>query len=406
MQSIDDILNSIAENLYKTFKNKNDKTYKEIGIISGMSSIALFYAYYQKYNIKSELIYPEIIEEIIEIINNKNDVVFENYCDGITGFAWLLEHLVQHDFINADDIDEIIDDLDEVITTHLNKEIKDLNFDFLYGVMGIGNYFLLRNNRKDCSGQIDSILNALIKSAVKDKIGIKWKSNFDTNSFRYNYGFAHGQVSIIAFLNKLIKNKYLYSSDVTLCLLKPAIDHLLTKELYLGAKNSNRFILYESNEIKTNEKASEKSLTMGWCYGDLTIAWTLLNSAKLLNDRKLEEKVSDIMLTSSERRDLNLNYILDAHFCHGASSIFHMFYKYKQVNNNELYKETVDYWLNQMLDMLYHKNGIAGYKHYNKINGKWENQYYLLTGVSGVGLTLLSYLKPELLTWDECLLIS
>ncbi len=401
-QKINDIITHIAENLYQSIKDKNDGQIKRIGLMDGMCGIALFYAYYSKYNVKYSQICNQIIEDIIETIDN-NEISF-HYSEGITGFAWLLEHFVQNDFIDEDDVNEILADFDEIITIHLNKEIENMNFDFLYGAMGIGNYFLLRNKRKDCSKQLNSIVTALKQSAVKDKVGIKWKSMFKPELNIYNYGFAHGHTSIIGFLNKFLKSNPSNQSYIIQHLLNPAIEHLLSKGIYEGKKDSNIFIPTDIFDVILNEKEMSMRNTWGWCYGDLIIAWVLYGSAKILNDKKLFDKVSEIMASSCERKNLELNHIDDAHFCHGASSIFHIFNKYKQDNNNKLYSDIVDYWFNQVLNLLSSKKDSSGFKYYN--DGEWENRFFLLHGDAGVGLTLLSYLKPELMTWDECFLLS
>jgi lantibiotic biosynthesis protein len=401
-QKSDNILNHIAETLYQTIKDKKDGQFEKIGLMDGMSGVALFYAYYSKYNTKYGKLYFQIIEEIIEIIDSNN--ISLHYCDGITGFAWLLEHLVQHDFIEADDANEVIDNFDEMITFQLNKEIKNQNFDFLYGTMGIGNYFLQRNKRKDCSAQLGSITNALKQYAIKDKIGIKWKSTLKPELNVYNYGFAHGQISIIAFLNKLIKSNPSNKDEIIKFLLDPAIKHLFSKGIYDDKRDGNRFIPINMLDVTQNEKEKLMKDTWGWCYGDLVIGWTLNNSVKILNDSKLSEKVTEIMVHSCERKSLKLNHIEDAHFCHGAASIFHIFNKYTLENDNTLYRETLDYWLNQLLDLLKSQEDNTGYKYYDE--GNWENRYFLLHGDAGVALTLLSYLKPELMAWDACFLLS
>ncbi len=405
IHKIDTIIKNIADNLYQTTIQIENNQNNKISLMSGMSGIALFYAYFHKFNNKNKQIYPQIIEKIIDTIG-KNDL-FSNYCEGLTGFAWLLEHLVQNEFIDGDDVEDILNDFDKIITKHLIKEIKSKNFDFFFGFIGAGNYFILRNKRKDSTKQLDSIVNALMEIAKKDKVGIKWESVFQPEFLNYNYGFAHGHVSIIAFFNKLVKAKYLKRNDIIQHLLKPAIDHLLSKEIFPDKKDMNRFLLSEDIfNLKHNEKTKQNNSTWGWCYGDLSLAWTLNNSAKLLNDTKLHDKVNEIMISSSERRDLKLNLIIDAHFCHGASSIFHIFNRYRQENKNKVFEGTVDFWLNQIFNMLTHKDGIAGYKHFNRSEGVWENNFFLLNGVAGVGLTLMSYLKPELVTWDECFLLS
>jgi lantibiotic biosynthesis protein len=62
-----------------------------------------------------------------------------------------------------------------------------------------------------------------------------------------------------------------------------------------------------------------------------------------------------------------------------------------------------NYWYDQTLKMGSRNDGLAGYKFLSQQG--WANEYNLLEGVSGIGLSLLSFLDPSF-SWDECLLIS
>jgi hypothetical protein len=60
--------------------------------------------------------------------------------------------------------------------------------------------------------------------------------------------------------------------------------------------------------------------------------------------------------------------------------------------------------MQQTLDFSNFKDGLAGYKTV-KIQ-EMICDYSLLTGISGIGLVLLSYLENDPQAWDELFLIS
>ena len=71
------------------------------------------------------------------------------------------------------------------------------------------------------------------------------------------------------------------------------------------------------------------------------------------------------------------------------------------------FQEAADYWLAYSLDMGMHKEGYAGYmKWQGGENAGWENEYVLLDGIAGIGLTLISYLNPKQMKWNECLMMG
>ena len=59
-----------------------------------------------------------------------------------------------------------------------------------------------------------------------------------------------------------------------------------------------------------------------------------------------------------------------------------------------------------MLEMAQFRDGLAGYKTWQGEQNGWENRYSLLEGIIGIGLSILSHLNPNLMNWDECLLLS
>jgi hypothetical protein len=66
-------------------------------------------------------------------------------------------------------------------------------------------------------------------------------------------------------------------------------------------------------------------------------------------------------------------------------------------------KEAYKYWREVTLKMAYHEEGLAGYKFYHGSEEEWKNDYSVLGGIAGVGLSLLSPVNPD---WDEILLLS
>ena len=78
---------------------------------------------------------------------------------------------------------------------------------------------------------------------------------------------------------------------------------------------------------------------------------------------------------------------------------------FKETGSQE-FKEAALFWIGDGLEKAIHKDGYAGYKQWGGSEKKWSPELSILLGISGIGLTILSYLSNDLKGWDECLMIS
>jgi hypothetical protein len=69
------------------------------------------------------------------------------------------------------------------------------------------------------------------------------------------------------------------------------------------------------------------------------------------------------------------------------------------------FKKALKHWMMKPLEIS-NQDGLAGFRKFNSLNGKWENCYYLLEGIAGIGLSMISYLDCNLMDRDECLLLK
>ena len=98
-------MNKIIEKQLRGIADKAALKYKEtidIGILTGQSGIALFQFYCSKHFDDDSF-----SETGIEIISNCMDRINDGYshptyCNGIAGFGWTLQHLLDEDFIELD----------------------------------------------------------------------------------------------------------------------------------------------------------------------------------------------------------------------------------------------------------------------------------------------------------------
>jgi lantibiotic modifying enzyme len=97
---------------------------------------------------------------------------------------------------------------------------------------------------------------------------------------------------------------------------------------------------------------------------------------------------------------------VDAAICHGAIGIAQILrHFYWETNDNSLLHAS-NKWIAQTLQMATFTNGYAGFKAYRKPeHGGSQPEYDILSGITGIGLGLLSFLSEEPTHWQEALQI-
>ncbi len=368
------------------------------GLYTGNSGIILFLIYYSGITDKSysdRII--ELLEKSIKKINKGN---FEySFCDGISGFSWLLEHLVAKKVLERNDI-SILDDFDVYL---YKKGLALLNydrFDFIHEAFGIAYYFLHRIHKKHSLVFLNEFIDIIYKKThfdhttgccilkVLDVVkGIK----------HINFGLAHGLPSFIVFFSKAIK--YNINKQKSIELTNGFINLLLKYRF-----NSNYSLSLFPNSDKDSERY--KPSRLAWCYGDLGISISIFQAAQVLNRKDLEQTALEIILHSAKRLSLEENFVFDAGICHGTAGIAHIFNRMYQNTQKIELKLVSNYWIEKTLQMSSFENGFAGYKAWNGQKIGWKKEIGLLEGVSGIGLALISAISDIEPAWDECLLLS
>lgn len=358
-----------------------------LGLFSGTTGVSLFLFHYSRH-MKNEYIADRAMELLLYSVNEVDKDFYHSFCNGFSGICWCVNYLTINGFIDKDNL-EIIELFDLYLGKQAFNDSLIGNYDYLHGACGTFVYLLKRLDNISVKYLEIEFVNCLYQSKKKVNNSCYWESKIGNMK---NISISHGIASICIFLTKT------YSSN---------LNKLKSKEL---AMESINFILNQEN-IFTKDLISKypsfcrinskNNSRLGWCYGDLGIAMAFWHYSQVFQDKVIEQKAIDIFLFNSKRRDLDLNAVIDASLCHGTSGIALIFYRMYINTHIELFLETAQYWLNQTLVMSKHIDGIVGYKSNNK-----DNSINLLTGVSGIGLALLTMLSGDNFDWDECLLLS
>ena len=337
----------------------------------------------------------EFIQDVVPYLSNQVDL-----CNGLSGVAWLLEYLNQ---CQGEDYDATMcDSLDEMLIDYVKAEPWSGEIEFIYGLAGLGSYAARRGRHQKGIELYELIVSFYEQQAITLKDGISWSqpaySIFRFNKeveHEFNLGLAHGVPGIIASLLPACTLPTLNRRATAL--VSQSCDWLVSQ-----ADKTNRQISYFGSF--TDDKRNTR---LGWCYGDLTIALTLLRVGKVLNRQDYIDFATVIALDCA-KRDVKSAMINDAGLCHGSAGLALIFKLiYQQVQLPE-FDKACKYWLDHTLD-LYRKDGLQGLNMFDGHSQSYKGSTSLLMGDSGVGLCLLGLLDDESAlgdSWLDCMALG
>ncbi len=385
----------------KNCLDTNWETSHNVGLYSDLAGISLFYFIYAKqFNDNSAA------QNGLEVILNAIDIIKyrktqPSYCSGVAGLFWMIEFLQENDLAEIYS-DESLLDLECQLYDEMSKEIKSKNYDLFYGVLGYGMYFLKRYknspNNHVYKRYLVEIIDFLYLVSEKESNQYKWIMYFDKEKIKkYNLGLGHGISSIISFLSKLYE--YDDFKNKVSPLIKGGMNFIISNMNSYEAPVLFPNLIYLGKNIKYDSK-------LAWCHGDLGIGLTLWNVSKRLNDKKHLNLALEILIHTTNRKYNERNNFFENGICHGFFGLVQIFNKMYKETNEELFKQTTEYWINIGLKNTKQHKDFAGFKRYDMNSSKWLGEIGLLNGISGIGLVLMSYLFGLEYDWDESLLIS
>lgn len=403
MQNIDSFLKKKLDTIVKIISSSYKKS-QNIGIHSGVSGMFLFQFYYSRYTANDNQfnLGTEMVSYCVELLNSGYS--FPTYCNGISGFAWTIQHLQKEGFANFD-CDNLLIPFDEYLFKCMVNDLSNGNYDFLHGALGYGVYFLERyenTNDKALKSKYRFYLNFFLQKletiAISDGRLLKWESKIgiEENKLGINLGLAHGIPSIVVFLTRTIK--YSSFADISRKLIYKAADYLLSLE-----KTKSSHSLFPNWIIEGTRPVYDSRLA--WCSGDLGVGISLLKAGKSINNLDLIDSALRILITTTKRKDAFKNRVLDACICHGSYGNSLIYRKISQEFKDIEFTESSNFWLQDGIKKGQGNKGYAGYAKWNGKEESWESDLSLLNGIAGIGLTILEHLFVKPQKWSECLLL-
>jgi lantibiotic modifying enzyme len=316
---------------------------------------------------------------------------------GYTGLFWVINLLKKGSYLDLEE--EELEVLQRLTYTNIEKSnVK--GYDFFSGYLG--QYLFLTEYPSYQKKASILVINKLNAAAIKDDSFYRWLDydairsfNLNTESTCYNIGLAHGIPSIIVMLS--IAYKYT-GSTLALNMLDKAIDWLCSI--------NNKDSLFQYPELLVDNvphKEISKS-RLGWCYGDLSVGYSLYLVSRNLKSKKYRNLSLSIIETTLKRDRANGN-LTDHTLCHGTTGIAHMYSRLYNFENNPSYLDASLYWYNETIRD-FNDFDINSIKTSTWYEEDYKNRSGLFTGITGIALSLISAIHPIEPNWDRCFLLS
>jgi hypothetical protein len=320
---------------------------------------------------------------------------------GLTGVGWAIAHLGARwpGRYGEDDLAEI----DEVLLDHLEKSPWPAEYDLVDGLVGFGVYALERLPRPAAKACLERIVDRLAETAEPQGKGFTWwtdparlpaETGAEFPRGYYDLGLAHGVPGVVGLMGRVCAAGV--ARDRARPLLDGAVRWLLEQEGPDGFGS------------RIGPDVRRDRARLAWCYGDPGVAAALLGAARCVAEPAWESAALAIARRAAGRPCAEAG-VKDAGLCHGSAGLAHLFNRMFQATGEPRLGEAARSWYEQTLAMRRPGRGIGGYEAWrpDEADGRaWSAEPGLLTGATGVALTLLSATTTDEPLWDRVLLVS
>ncbi len=329
--------------------------------------------------------------------SSRNKELLLSLIDGLPGLRYTLNSFKTLDIFDSNDLENDIDSwlLHELANT---SEVYDLiGYDLLYGLIGIGNVYLVMPPSKERDQIIESICQILEKKAIHNRGEYVWEEKFGYGLQPFNLGMAHGMLAIISFLSKVVRL---------------SVSFYKYEQMLRGIV---RWYLANENPIEFNSRfpctvngigfSENRTNRLAWCYGDLSSSIALLQAGVTLNEPILVSKSLSICNSTLFRRDIKKEVdsdgesTYDCGICHGLAGITYSYLYLRNYFRTKTINEAYKFWHQQLLDRSIDTGnqthaGCFKIERFHDQPNKPHPKLSLLEGASGVGLVHHAALNP------------
>ena len=329
-------------------------------------------------------------------------------CSGYAGVAWATAHLQRLLGLETSP-DDPNQEIDEALEKILDPSAAPLPSELLYGLAGIGVYYLEREPSASARIGLERVVERLEATRVPTPEGCAWTEadwvgdgldGAPNGEPRFNLGLSHGVPGAVGFLAQALARTI--SPERTQRLLEDAVAWLLAQATPEPSPVAFPYFVTPSFRPAADTRSA-------WCYGDAGVAAALLAAGHAAQRPDWQRAGLDVALRAA-RRPMTESGVLDAGLCHGAAGLALSFARLFQATGDERLRDAGARWFERTLALRRPGHGIAGFQSWSPVEDgreewEWSDDPRFLTGASGIGLALLAAATDVEPTWDAVLLL-
>lgn len=297
---------------------------------------------------------------------------------GVPGVGWMLQFAAEEMGVE----DQLISSVDEFVELALDQDAYS-PFDLISGVAAGVIYLLARPRTPENERRLRKLLDALHARSVKNDVGVVWTVPKEHPAV--NLGVAHGIPGAIIALARVLELGVGAPRD---------------RELLEGTLRSLLHFRVPGERYEYPYRTDRPGGRVGWCYGDLGVASSLLQAAKVLKHdeaRRLGIEAGARMAAVAFKD----TFSNDSGLCHGDVGNALVFRDLAFRTADSRFSEAAVSWVRVCLKRFDPAKPLHGYR---AIFGEQLlEDYSVLTGIAGIGLGLESLLSGERAPWEQLL---
>jgi len=356
--------------------------------------------------------FNEYAHQYLEVVNNylgKNNVYDISLFDGLCGVGFAANCMSDNGRRYQSFIEKlneyIVDIVDSNILKYGKMTLNEFCYDTMYGLTGTANYLLNFKSEDRVNIALQNILQYLTDICkIGDDGYPKFVLRADqscllplTNNHRIRYvnlGVSHGIPGILLILCKTYEQGIYVSNQLETI-------RFVSEYIFDNCIKNNMETFWETQKIMGIEHKAIPSRD-AWCYGTPGVAYSLLIASKLLKNEEMQNLAISSMRCSLKR----LRDVISPTFCHGLSGLCCLARKFYECTSDNYFYEMYIELLGYILDS-YNAKYPFGFKDRELEKGQIvdKDEIGILTGTSGVLLTILSCYKPVKTKWDSLFLL-
>lgn len=329
----------------------------------------------------------------------------EGLFSGFSGVAWVAEHLSERLLGEGEDMNDAVDEalLAGLQSPHLRA------YDLVLGLVGLGVYAQQRIRYETGRRCLQFVLSRILDTAERGEGHATWFTPPALSSSHqrtyapqghYNLGLAHGVPGVIALLGTV-----LHAGEEEQPGLRRLLDEAVSWLFTCALPEAHQTVLpnYVAHGLPGTDGRS------AWCYGDPGVAAALLIAARATGNDTWECEAVRWMKKCAAR-PMHDAGVQDAGLCHGAAGLAHIFNRVYQATGIDQFADASRRWYRRTFELQRNDAGVAGFPAYARDSAltpvRWDSHPGLLTGATGVGLSLLAASTAVEPSWDRCLLVD